>query len=114
MTSSLFSPPDRGGENLPRTNEEVARIRWNLIVADEIILQGRTMAKDKFIRKVGSGPEEYAVPPVNFPVAMADGHGVHRNYIIQAQGAEYRWIRRDRSDCSPKVSAPSLPCHGLG
>lgn len=74
---------NRGEENIPHTNEEIARIRWNLIVDDEVTFQGRTMTKDKFIHKERSGPEE--------------------NYIIYAQGVEYRWIRRDRSDGSPKL-----------
>ena len=54
--------PDRGEENIPRTNEEIARIHWNLIVADEITFQGRTMPKERFIHKTASGPEEYVVP----------------------------------------------------
>ncbi|KAF9653257.1 hypothetical protein BDM02DRAFT_3107825 [Thelephora ganbajun] len=74
---------NRGEENLPHTNEEIARIHWNLIVADEVTFQGRTMTKDKFIRKAGSGPEE--------------------SYIVRAQGVEYRWIRHDLSDGSPKL-----------
>lgn len=59
-----ISLPGRSEENLPRTNEEIARIHWNLIVPDEVIFQGRTMAKDKFVHKVGSGLEEYVVPCV--------------------------------------------------
>ncbi|KAF9784344.1 hypothetical protein BJ322DRAFT_843293 [Thelephora terrestris] len=74
---------NRGEENIPHTNEEIARIHWNLIVPDEVTFQGRTMAKERFIHKTGSGSEEH--------------------YIIHAQGAEYRWIRRDRSDGSPKL-----------
>jgi hypothetical protein len=47
-------------------NEEIARIRWNFIVADEVTFQGRTMSKDKFICKSGSGPEVYVVPFFTF------------------------------------------------
>ena len=57
-----FSRPDRGEENIPHTNDEIARIHWNKIVSDEVTFQGQTMPKDKFIHKVGSGPEEYVVP----------------------------------------------------
>jgi len=59
--------PDRGEENLPRTNEEIARIHWNMIIADEVIFQGRTMAKDRFIHKKGSGPEACVISWVTFP-----------------------------------------------
>ena len=98
-----FSRPDRGEENIPHTNEEIARIHWNKIVSDEVTFQGQTMQKDKFIHKAGSGPEEYVVPLVKFP-ATDDGN-IRRCYITHAQGVEYRWIRRDNNDSSPKVSA---------
>ena len=65
--STSFFRPGRGEENTPRVNEEIARIRWNLIVADEVTFHGRTMSKDKFINKFGSGPEVYVVPFVAFP-----------------------------------------------
>ena len=52
---------------MPRTNEEIARIHWNMIVADEVTFQGRTMTKDKFIHKASSSPEEYVVPQVISP-----------------------------------------------
>lgn len=67
MIDSTSFSPDRGEENTPHANEEIARIRWNMIVADEVTFQGRTMTKDKFIHKASSGPEEYAVSQLIFP-----------------------------------------------
>jgi len=89
---------------MPRTNEEIARIHWNIVVADEVTFQGRTMTKDKFIHKTGSGPEGYVVSLAIFPVAAANCCCIRRSYIIHAQGVEYRWIRRDPGDGSFNVS----------
>jgi len=32
-----------------------------MVISDEVTFQGRTMTKDKFIHKTGSGPEGYTV-----------------------------------------------------
>ena len=96
---------------MPHTNEEIARIHWNLIVADEVIFQGRKMTKDKFIHKTSSGAEEYAVSLVTFPAAPADRGNVRRSYNMKAQGVDYQWVRRDPSDISPKVSAIVFSSH---
>jgi len=101
--------PDRGEKNIPHTNEEIARIHWspsilNVLVPDEIIFQGRTMPKDKFIRKVRSDGEEYVVYLVTFPVVTADCGYVCRSYTIQAQGEEYQWIFSDHRESLSRVS----------
>jgi hypothetical protein len=71
-TFSFLFRPDRGVENVSRAKEEIARIRWNMIVADEVVFQGRTMTKDKFIHKASSGMEEYVAPLVVSLATMAD------------------------------------------
>lgn len=102
---------DGGKQNIPHTNEEIARIHWsrsivNKIVSDEIIFQGRSMPKDKFIQRARLDGKEYAVSLVSLPVVAADrGYG-RRGYIINAQGEDYQWILCD-SD-SPKVSATAF------
>ena len=111
---SLLLPPDRGEENIPHTNEEIARIHWspsimNVLVPDEIIFQGRTMLKDKFICKTRSGGEVYAVSLMIFPMIAADR--VRRRYTIQAQGEEYHWVLRDSGEGSPEVSVTASGSH---
>jgi len=77
----------------------------NRIVPDDIIFQGRSMSKDKFIQKARLGGEEYAVSLVTFPVVAADHGYVPRSYIIKAQGEEYQWILCNTGEHSLKVSA---------
>ena len=72
MNVPPFSQLDRGDDNTSHTNEEIARIRWNMIVPDEVTFQGRTMTKDKFIHKTGSGPEQWVISQVIPPVTAAD------------------------------------------
>ena len=89
---------------MSRANEEIARIHWNMVVADEVTFQGRTTTKDKFIHKTGSGLEGYVISWVIFPMAAANCCCIRRIYIIHAQGVEYRWIRDDPSSGFSKVS----------
>ena len=79
-----------------------------MIIADEVTFQGRTMTKDKFIHKAGSGPEQWVISQVILPVTAADDYDTHRCYTIHAQGVEYRWIRLDPSGGCFKVSANSF------
>ena len=66
------------------------------------------MAKDKFIHKTGSGPEQCVVSQVTLPVTATEDRDIRRCYTIHAQGVEYRWIRVDPSGGSFKVSADAF------
>ena len=79
-----------------------------MIVPDEIVFQGRTMPKDKFIQKARLGGKEYVVFLVTFPVVAADCGHVRRSYTIQALGEEYHWILSGPGESSPKVSATAF------
>lgn len=38
---------------------------------------------------------------------------IRRSYVIHAHGVEYRWVRRDSSDISPKVSADGITLYAV-